>query len=159
MTEEQALYSLTALCSQAEHCQKEMLDKMARWGIEEDAQARIMEHLIKENYVNEERYCRGFVHDKMEYNGWGRRKIEQALWTKQIDREVSAPVLDEIDEEQWIEKLRPLIASKRKTTKGRNAYEVNQKLLRFAIGRGFSFSQAKACMDGDIDDVDYSEDF
>lgn len=75
MSEEQALARLTALCASAEHCTGEMIDKMTKWEISEEAQARIMEHLVKNKYIDDERYCRAFVHDKMEYNHWGRRKM------------------------------------------------------------------------------------
>lgn len=156
MTEEQALQRLTLLCSQSEHCQQEMLEKMQKWDIAEDAQARIMEYLIKDRYIDEVRYCRGFIHDKREYNHWGRHKIEQALWAKGIGKDVSAPLFAEVEEEQWVDILRPLLQQKRRSVKGRNEYEVTQKLLRFAIGRGFSFSQAKECL-GDVDDMDEYE--
>ena len=37
-TENDAYLTLAALCAQAEHCQYEMLEKMRRWEIPEDAQ-------------------------------------------------------------------------------------------------------------------------
>lgn len=153
ITEEQALLRLTALCSQGEHCEQEMLDKMQKWELPEDVQARIMEHLIGERYIDNERYCRGFIHDKREYNHWGRRKIEQGLWAKGIDKSVYTPLLNEVEDDVWVEILRPLLQQKRRSVKGRNEYEVNQKLLRFALGRGFSYDQARQCL-GDVDSDD-----
>ena len=79
-TEQDAYLTLAALCAQAEHCQYEMLEKMRRWELPEDAQARVMAKLIKERYVDDERYAQAFVKDKIRYNKWGRRKVEQALW-------------------------------------------------------------------------------
>ena len=155
ITEEQALQRLTLLCSQAEHCQQEMLEKMQKWGVADDAQARIMAYLIDERYIDEQRYCRGFIHDKMEYNHWGRRKIEQALYQKGISRAVSDPLFDEVDPDRWIELLRPLIQQKRRSVKGRNSYEINQKLLRFAVGRGFLFEEARECIGDDELEEDY----
>ena len=43
MPEPQALKKLADLCAKGEHCSGEMLEKMRRWGLAEDAQARIME--------------------------------------------------------------------------------------------------------------------
>lgn len=149
--EKEALQRLTLLCSQGEHCEKEMLEKMRRWEMSDEAQAHVMEVLVTERYIDNVRYCRGFIHDKMEYNRWGQRKIEQALWAKGIGRSISAPLFAEIEEERWTDILRPLISQKRKSTKGRNDYEINQKLLRFAIGRGFSFSQARECI-GEVEE-------
>ena len=48
ITEQEAYLRLTALCAQAEHCQHEMLEKMKKWELADEAQARVMERLIKE---------------------------------------------------------------------------------------------------------------
>lgn len=147
MSEEQALARLTALCASAEHCTGEMVDKMTRWGVSEEAQARVMEHLIKNKYIDDERYCRAFVHDKMEYNHWGRRKIEQALYARHIDKTIQNSVLDEIPEEDFIDILRPLIEQKRRQTRANSEYEMNMKLMRFAASRGFTIDQIRRCID------------
>ena len=45
MLEPQALKKLADLCAKGEHCSGEMLEKMRKWGLSEDAQARIIEKL------------------------------------------------------------------------------------------------------------------
>jgi regulatory protein len=147
MTEEQALARLTALCAGAEHCTGEMIDKMTKWEIPEEAQARIMEHLVSNKYVDDERYCRAFVHDKMEYNHWGRRKIEQALYVKHVDKAIQTKVLDEIPDSDFIDILRPLLDQKRRQTRADNNYEMNIKLMRFAASRGFTIDQIRQCIE------------
>jgi regulatory protein len=151
MSEEQALARLTALCASAEHCTGEMIDKMTKWEISEEAQARIMEHLVKNKYIDDERYCRAFVHDKMEYNHWGRRKIEQALYVKHVDKAIQKTVLDEIPDEDFIDILRPLIVQKRRQTRANSEYEMNMKLMRFAASRGFTIEQIRQCIDVEAD--------
>ena len=151
MSEEQALARLTALCASAEHCTGEMIDKMTKWEISEEAQARIMEHLVKNKYIDDERYCRAFVHDKMEYNHWGRRKIEQALYVKHVDKAIQKTVLDEIPDEDFIDILRPLIVHKRRQTRANSEYEMNMKLMRFAASRGFTIEQIRQCIDVEAD--------
>ena len=145
-TEQEAYLTLAALCAQAEHCQWEMVEKMRKWEIPEEAQARIMERLVKERYVDDERFARAFAKDKVRYNKWGRRKVEQALWQKHIDEDIRKKVLNEIDDE-YLSVLRPLLKQKRKSTKAQNDYELNQKLMRFALGRGFTFDIIKQCID------------
>jgi regulatory protein len=149
MTEQEAYLRLAALCAQAEHCQQEMRDKMRRWGVDEVAQDRVVDRLVKERYVDDERYARAFVKDKIRYNKWGRRKVQQALWQKHIDQEIQQQVLDEIDETEYLDVLRPLLKQKRKSTKAANDYEMNQKLMRFALGRGFTFDIIRQCLDVD----------
>ena len=155
MTEQQVLTRLTAECAKAEHCTGEMLEKMRQWGIDDDVQARVMAYLIKGKYVDDERFCRLFVRDKIRFNGWGRRKVEQALYQKRIDKVVSGPILDAIDDSEYINVLRLLIRSKRKSIKAANEYERNQKLMKFALSRGFEWNIIRQCIDGvEIEDYD-----
>ena len=160
MTEQEAYLQLAALCAQAEHCQQEMRDKMRRWELDETVQNRIIDRLIKERYIDDERYARAFVKDKIRYNKWGRRKVQQALWQKHIDADIQQQVLDEIDEKEYLDILRPLLKQKRKSIKAESDYELNQKLVRFALGRGFDFDIIRQCLnvdDIDIEDIDDDE--
>ena len=146
-TEQDAYLTLAALCAQAEHCQWEMLEKMRRWELPEEAQARVMQRLVSERYVDDERYAQAFVKDKIRYNKWGRRKVEQALWQKRIDEEIRKRVLDEVDDDEYLSVLRPLLKQKCKSTKAQSDYELNQKLMRFALGRGFTFDIIRQCVE------------
>ena len=156
MTEQEAYLQLAAICAQAEHCEQEMRDKMKRWELDETVQNRIIDRLTKERYIDNERYARAFVKDKIRYNKWGRRKVQQALWMKRIDTSLQQQVLDEIDEKEYLDVLRPLLKQKRKSVKAQSDYELNQKLVRFALGRGFTFDIIRQCLD--VDDIDVDED-
>ena len=147
-TEQEALITLTALCASSEHCSQEMLDKMTRWQLPEEEQARVMEYLVKNNYIDEERFTHAFVMDKIRYNKWGRRKIEQALWQKRIPKDIQTKILDEIDENEYLNVLRPLLKSKRRSIQAKNDYELNMKLIKFALSRGFTFDLIRQCIDG-----------
>ena len=147
-TEQEALITLTALCASSEHCSQEMLDKMTRWQLPEEEQARVMEYLVKNNYIDEERFTHAFVMDKIRYNKWGRRKIEQALWQKRITKDIQTKILDEIDENEYLNVLRPLLKSKRRSIQTKNDYELNMKLIKFALSRGFTFDLIRQCIDG-----------
>lgn len=157
-TEQEAYLQLTAICAQAEHCEQEMRDKLKRWGIEPDAQERIIARLIKERYIDNERYARAFVKDKIRYNKWGRRKVMQTLWMKRIDDEIQRKVLDEVDDNEYLAVLVPLLKQKRKTIKAKSDYELNQKLVRFALGRGFDFGIIRQCLDVDDEMAELDDD-
>lgn len=146
MTEQQALSRLAALCSRGEHCTGEMRDKMRRWGVADEAQERIVNYLVEHKYIDDERFARAFVHDKLEYNGWGRRKIEQALRLKRVASDIIDRVLDETEGDSYEEKLRPLLAQKRKSIKAKDARELTMKLIRFAMGRGYTYEQIRNCL-------------
>ena len=152
ITEQEAFLQLAALCAQAEHCEQEMRDKLKRWELDTAAADRIIARLQKERYIDDARYARAFVKDKIRYNKWGRRKVEQALWQKRIADDIRQQVLGEIDGNEYLDVLRPLLKQKRRTTKAENDYALNQKLVRFALGRGFTFDLIRQCLDVNDDD-------
>ena len=152
ITEQEAFLQLAALCAQAEHCEQEMRDKLKRWELDTPAADRIIARLQKERYIDDARYARAFVKDKIRYNKWGRRKVEQALWQKRIADDIRQQVLGEIDENEYLDVLLPLLKQKRRTTKAENDYALNQKLVRFALGRGFTFDLIRQCLDVNDDD-------
>ena len=159
MTEQEAFLQLASLCANAEHCQHEMLEKMRKWELTEAVQARVMARLVKERYVDDERYARAFVKDKIRYNKWGRRKVKQALWLKRIDDDVQRTVLDEISDEEYLKVLKPLLKQKTKSIKAESDYERNQKLVRFALSRGFTFDIIRQCLDtSDINEDEFEQD-
>ena len=120
---------------------------MRRWEIDESTQAHVMEYLLKEKYIDEERYTRCFVEEKIKFNGWGRKKVEQALYMKRIPSRIYNPILDEVDEKNYEEVLRPLLEAKRKTVTGKSEYEIRGKLIRFALSRGFEMDEILRILD------------
>lgn len=156
MTGQQAYQKLAALCARSEHCQQEMLDKMRQWGVDEEEQAEVMARLVEERYVDDERFTRAFVNDKVRYAKWGRRKIEQALWMKRIDEQLARTVLDEVPDEDYIAILRPALKQKRRSTKAASEYEMTMKLIKYALSRGFTMDVIKQCMEVD-DEAEFSD--
>jgi regulatory protein len=153
VTEQGAYLQLAQLCARSEHCQHDLTEKMRRWEMSDEAQARVMQRLVSERYVDDERYARAFVRDKIKYNKWGRRKVEQALWQKHIDDDIRQRVISEVDDEEYLSVLRPLLKQKRRSTKAESDYEQNQKLVRFALSRGFTYDIIRQCIDVDEDDT------
>jgi regulatory protein len=152
-TEQEAYLTLASLCANAEHCQWEMREKMRRWELSEEAQTRILNRLVSERYIDDVRFARAFVKDKVKYNKWGRRKVEQALWQKHIDEDIRQQVLDEIADEDYVLVLRPMLQQKRKSIKANSDYELNGKLIRFAVSRGFTMDIIKQCISVSDEDV------
>lgn len=148
MTETEALNRVAAYCSTAEHCRAEIAEKLQRWGIAYGAIDRILERLEQEKYIDEERYCRAFINDKYRFAKWGKVKIGQALQLKKIPSYVFRSFLDElIDENEYLANLQKLLAAKRKSVRAENEYELNGKLIRFALSRGFEMRDIRRCID------------
>lgn len=148
ITEQEALQKLSALCARAEHSSGEMLEKMRRWQLSEDARERVLDRLIDEKFVDDERFARLFVREKIRFDRWGRRKIEQALYQKGVASDISRRVLDEVDDEAYVVELKKLIAAKRRSVQAESDYEMRAKLTKYALGRGFGYEVILRCIDG-----------
>lgn len=146
ITEDDALSRMTAYCASAEHCRAEVAEKLQRWGIAYDAIDRIIHRLEQEKFINEERFCRAFIRDKYRFAKWGKVKIGQALQLKKISPFVYRPLLNEIDEEEYLSILQKLLAAKKKSVHAENDYELNGKLVRFALSRGFEMKDIGQCI-------------
>lgn len=148
ITEQEALQKLSALCARAEHSSGEMLEKMRRWQLSEDAREWVLDRLIDEKFVDDERFARLFVREKIRFDRWGRRKIEQALYQKGVASDISRRVLDEVDDEAYVAELKKLIAAKRRSVQAESDYEMRAKLTKYALGRGFGYNVIRQCIDG-----------
>ncbi len=156
ISEKEALSRLATLCARGEHCTHEMLEKMRKWEVDEEAQARVMAYLVEHHYVDDSRFARAFALDKVRYNKWGPRKVEQALWLKHVDADIRREVMGGIPDEEYLKVLRPLLKSKERSVKGANEYERATKLIRFAMGRGFTIDLIRRCISG-ADDVEVED--
>lgn len=147
ITETEALNRMAAYCSVAEHCRAEIAEKLQRWGIAYQVIERILQRLEQEKYIDEERFCRAFISDKYRFAKWGKIKIGQALQQKKISSVVYRTFLNEIDEDEYLSILCDLLNSKRKSVRAENDYELNGKLIRFALSRGFEMKDIRHCID------------
>ena len=155
-TEEQLLQQLASLCAIKECCLQDLRTKLEKSELPEEAQERILQRLQAERFVDEARFARSFANDKFRFNHWGRIKINYELSQKGIPSDLREEALSAIEEEPYRETLTDLLRSKLRTTKAKNAYELVQKLLRFAASRGFEGSLALECtrtlLNDDVDD-------
>ena len=82
ISEAEALRKLGDLCARGEHCSGEMAEKLRKWGIAADAQERIIDKLIDYKYVDDERFTRSFVRDKIAFNKVGTPKNRAGIMAK-----------------------------------------------------------------------------
>lgn len=147
MTEQQTLLKLTAICSKAEYCKYDMVRKMTRWEVAEGLQEKVLEYLVSEGYIDETRFARAFIRAKKEYNHWGIKKIENALFAKKISRDIYDPILKEICNNDYHDILKSLLQNKKRSVKASSDYELKGKLIRFAMQRGFTYDQISEILD------------
>ena len=64
-----------------------------------------MPTVIKENYLNEERFARSFARGKFKLKKWGRNRIVRELESRQISKFNIAFALSEIDDGEYLSTL------------------------------------------------------
>lgn len=147
MTTAEAFTRIASKCTTTELCLEDARNRLERTDLTDDERQSVLNRLVDEKFIDESRYARAFAHDKLRFNGWGRIKISQALRLKHISSVFIDEALGEIDDEICLEVLRPLLVSKRRTVHGNNDYEVDAKLTRFALSRGFEYALIRQCLD------------
>jgi regulatory protein len=132
-----ALNKAMALCSKQEQCCQDILNKLKTWSINTVDSEKIIEILLKENFINETRYAAAFVKDKFKYNKWGKVKIASHLKSKKIPQEIISSSMHIIDNDLYTKSLRQLIENHRRTIKFKSNYDLKAKLLRYGLSKGF----------------------
>jgi len=131
------MYSMASYCSVGERCISDVRKKLVAGGASTEAEQHIIERLLKDDFINEARFCRSFVNDKFKFNRWGRTRIRYELQRKNIPDELIAGALDLIDEDEYRSALSSLLEDKKRTLKSASGQDAFRKLYRFATGRGF----------------------
>ncbi len=146
LSEPQALNRVAAYCSRAERSEFAVRKKLIAWELPEDAIRRIIDRLRKEKYLNDTRFARSFINDKLNFNKWGRTKIIYELKKRNIPTSVYAPILEELSGDEFEKQLMHILSVKIKSVKGKNDYDKKTKLIRFAMGRGFTMDLVIKCV-------------
>jgi len=133
----QALTKAMAMCSQSERCSFDVAAKLRQWELFEDEISRAIDYLIKERFLNEERFVDFYINDKLRFNKWGKIKLTFMLRQKQIPGELIRSALSRIDDDFYKTVLSDLLRSKIKSVKGATDYERKGKLAVFAQSHGF----------------------
>jgi len=139
MTPEEALSRLQHLCSVSEKCSGEAMEKLRQWDIPEESRKTIIEKLLKDKFIDDVRFAGFFVRDKQRINKWGREKIRYALVHKGVSKEIIDQALSDLPAENFEEALRELLKKKSKELGKFESYEKKNRLIRFAIQRGFDY--------------------
>jgi regulatory protein len=137
MNYRQALTKAMAMCSQSERCRFDVAAKLRLWELSEEEISKAIDYLIKERFLNEERFVNFYVNDKLRFNKWGKIKLTYMLRQKQIPGELIRSALNRIDDDFYKKILSDLLQSKIKSVKGATEYERKGKLAVFGQSHGF----------------------
>ena len=133
LSKQEWLAKAQAYCARAEHCAADVRRKLYEWGAPSDLFDGIEENLYAEGFLDDTRFCKAYVHEKVAYQRWGRLKIEAGLQALQLPSSAIREAMEEIDEEQYKDNLRALVEQR--------PDDAPDKLLRFLLQRGFTYEE------------------
>ena len=155
LTSGEALNKAAAYCTLCERCISEVSTKLTAWGVPNGEQEKIIERLTNEKFIDEARYCRAFVNDKVKFNRWGCIKITAALREKKLPQEYIKEAIEDIDEEVYQQALKETIDIKRRELKGKDDFATQQKIIRHAASRGYEPSLIISTIKYKGDEMDF----
>ena len=140
LTPDQVLDKMAKYCAYQERCVKDVRDKLKTFEISEEEKTKILDYLIDNRFVNDERFAKSFVRGKVNQSGWGINKIRFHLMQKGIDKEITDEALGQTDEEAYRQRLIDILKTKAKTVKADSDFEKKRKLAAYAMQKGFEGS-------------------
>ena len=126
-----------AYCAYQERSQYEVRGKLLELGMRYNELEEIIAYLIENNFLNEERFANAYARGKLRIKGWGKNKINQGLKFKQVSAPLIKKALKNLDETEYLEKLKEVLDKKEETIKEKITYQRNFKLVQYALSRGF----------------------
>ncbi|MBQ9339903.1 MAG: RecX family transcriptional regulator [Paludibacteraceae bacterium] len=145
LTTVQLLQKAETYCSKAEHCRLEVRDKLFAWGADNEKAEEIIDRLIDEGFISEERYCRAYLHDKVLFQGWGKEKVRMMLSAKRLPSALINEALLTFPEQDYMAVLQRVAQQKQRTLSGEEDERVRDgKLTQYLLTRGFTYSEIKS---------------
>lgn len=131
------LERLKNYCALEDKSKWHVIQKMKEWGLIKEAQEYIIEVLIKEKYLDEERFARSFCRGKFRVKGWGKEKIKNELKKKKISESCIKKGLQEIQDFEYQNELNKQFQKKNNNTKEVNHFKKKQKIAKYLISKGY----------------------
>ena len=137
LTPDQVLDKMAKYCAYQERCVKDVKDKLKTFDIPQEEKTKILDYLLDNRFVNDERFAKIFVQSKSNQNDWGANKIRYHLIQKGIAKDIIVEALGQTDEEVYRQRLIEILKTKAKTIKAASDFEKKRKLAAYAMQKGF----------------------
>ncbi|QTE24520.1 regulatory protein RecX [Polaribacter cellanae] len=136
-TVEEIKRKLENYCVYQDRCHKEVEQKMRDYNLIPEAKEIILLSLMKDNFLNEERFCKNFARGKFRIKNWGKQRIVRELKFRDISTYNIKTALKEINETEYIKTIYQITENKNALISEPNIFKRKKKLIDFLIRKGF----------------------
>lgn len=151
-SQEEAFEKLTTFCAYQDRCSWEIRRKLYEKGIKDEPAEKIIAELVKEEFVNEERYAIAFARGKFRLKKWGRNRIRMELKMREISEALIRKGLSEIDPEEYYDTLLSQSEKKWESTHESDSFKKKYKVTQYMIMKGFEMDLVKEAIENLISD-------
>ncbi|MEJ4089672.1 regulatory protein RecX [Galbibacter orientalis] len=136
-TVEEAKRKLESYCAYQDRCHKEVVNKLRDMKMIPLAIDTIIAHLIKHNFLNEERFAKSFARGKFNIKKWGKNRIVRELKFREISRFNIQTALKEISEEDYYKTLHALAEKRANQITEKDRFKKKKKIVDYLLYRGW----------------------
>lgn len=136
-TVDEATKKLEGYCAYQDRCHKEVISKLRAMNMIPEAIDLIVGHLIKENFLNEERFARSFARGKFNIKKWGRNRIENELKYREISKYNIKLAMEEIDSKEYLKSFNSLAKKRLAEIREKDLQKRRKKLADYLLYRGW----------------------
>lgn len=135
---DEARLKIERYCAYQDRCHYEVKEKLRSYKLLPDTIDLIILDLMKDDFLNEERFAKSYVSGKFKIKRWGRIKISLKLKEKRVSAKCIELGLAEIDPEDYLATLNQLIATKwDEYARFRKEFDRKGKVAKHLYSRGF----------------------
>ena len=131
---------MAAYCTYQDRCHQEVEQKMCDFLLIPEAKEEILLYLMRENFLNEERFTRSYIRGKFYIKSWGRNKIRNHLKFKGVPEKLINSCFNEIDDADYEKTLLKIYEQYYLRQTGKE-YQKKSKTVKYLLGRGFEYEE------------------
>ena len=132
-----AFIFLSNKCSKKEISSREAIKACSKFKLKIVEKNNLINELKKRNFINHERFSNAFVHDRLNFYGWGKNKIIHHLRQKGIEEFHINKAIESISDELYYKIFSEEAIKKHQSMKAPADFQSKQKLMNFLYQKGF----------------------
>lgn len=109
---------IQSYCLYQDRCIKEVKNKLFSLKVNNNLGEKIINHLIDNDYLNEERFVKLFIQGKLRIKKWGKIKLKYELKIRGINNKIIDTHIKNISEDEYISYFDEFSSAKIKFLKG-----------------------------------------
>lgn len=137
-TVDEATKRMERYCAYQERCHKEVHQKLYEMRMISKAVDQIIDHLLRNNFLNETRFAQAFARGKFRTKKWGRNRIVNELKRREISKYNIQIALKEIPDAEYYTTFETLVEKRLlQLVSEKNILKRRKKLADYLFYRGW----------------------